>query len=199
MDRALKERLVGAIVLIVAAVLIVPVFLDGPANDEAEVSQRVTLPGQNEQPRQQQTIVLARDRDQPVPVSAAEAGPEPEVKTPASPPPEPVAVTPAPQKSDAPVEKVDESPAPEPASRTPAAAGSLWAVQLGSFSNRANAEKLAADLRSGGYAAFLSALSTGSGELHRVRVGPQKDRESAEGVASALANAGHEGQVVTHP
>ncbi len=75
----------------------------------------------------------------------------------------------------------------------------MWAVQLGSFSSKDNAEKLAADLRKQGYAAFLSQLSTDKGQLHRVRIGPQKDRASAEAMASRLAKVGHNGQVVPHP
>jgi len=75
----------------------------------------------------------------------------------------------------------------------------MWAVQLGSFSNKENAEKLAADLRKQGYAAFLSQLNTGEGALHRVRIGPQKDRESAEAMAVRLSKVGHKGQVVPHP
>ena len=67
MDRALKERTIGAVVLVVFAVVVVPVFLDGPSNDDAIVSAPVVLPGQNDQPRRQQTIVLERDRNQPVP------------------------------------------------------------------------------------------------------------------------------------
>ncbi len=81
----------------------------------------------------------------------------------------------------------------------PASSTGMWAVQLGSFGNKENADKLAADLKKLGFAAFRSQLSTGSGELHRVRVGPQKDRESAEAVAEALAKAGKKGQVVPHP
>ena len=75
----------------------------------------------------------------------------------------------------------------------------MWAVQLGSFGNKENAEKLAADLRKSGYAAFLSQLESNGNELHRVRIGPQKDRESAEAVAAQLAKGGHTGQVVSHP
>ena len=199
MDRALKERLIGAIVLVVAAVLIVPVFLDGPADDGEVVTERVTLPGQNDQPRMQQTIVLERDRDEPVPVVSAAPEPAPiEQPEPASVSEPEKAPPPVPQKTQAVAEKVVDDDPPAPRDATPAT-GSLWAVQLGSFSNRANAEKLAADLRAEGYAAFLSGLSTNSGELLRVRVGPQKDRESAEGVASSLASAGHKGQVVAHP
>ena len=75
----------------------------------------------------------------------------------------------------------------------------MWAVQLGSFSNKENAEKLAADLRKQGYAAFLSQLQTADGPLHRVRIGPQKDRESAEAMARRLVKVDHRGQVVPHP
>ena len=75
----------------------------------------------------------------------------------------------------------------------------MWAVQLGSFSNQTNAERLAADLRKKGYAAFLSKLQTDSGALHRVRIGPQNNRDSAEAIAVKLNSAGHKGQVVTHP
>ena len=92
---------------------------------------------------------------------------------------------------------------PAPAKQqAPAAAESetgMWAVQLGSFSNAANAERLAADLRQQGFAAFLSKLGTGDGELHRVRVGPQANRQAAEAVAIQLSAAGHSGKVVPHP
>ena len=75
----------------------------------------------------------------------------------------------------------------------------MWAVQLGSFGSAENAERLAADLRKQGYAAFLSEVDTQSGHLERVRIGPQKDRASAEAVAAKLKKAGYDGQVVPHP
>ena len=86
----------------------------------------------------------------------------------------------------------------EPAAAAQSSTG-MWAVQLGSFSSQDNAERLAADLRKQGYAAFLSQLQTSSGKLHRVRVGPQKNRAEAESVASKLSAKGHKGQVVPHP
>lgn len=192
MDRALKERIIGATVLVVVAVLIVPVFLDGPSSDEEMVTQSVTLPGQNEQPRKQQTIVLERDRSQPVP-SAPQPAAGTADDTAGAPKPEPA-------KTRQPAEKVAATEKePEPAAPRDESTTGLFAVQLGSFSNRENAERLAADLRKDGYAAFLSQLDTADGQLHRVRVGPQKDRESAESVAARLTAAGHKGQVVPHP
>lgn len=93
------------------------------------------------------------------------------------------------------------SPVPNAPERTVAASSytGMWVVQLGAFSNQENAEQLTVDLRRQGFAAFLSQLSTSSGQLHRVRIGPQKDRESAEAMAARLQKAGHTGQVLPHP
>jgi DedD protein len=206
MERALKERIIGAAVLVLFVVLVVPIFLDGPPGENDIVSETVLLPGQEAQ--KTQTVVLERNRTEPVP--AASAKPEPIVTPPAQAQPKPETPKAEPeQKAPVVVEKkveaapVTKPPASEPepdVRKAPAASTTgMWAVQLGSFSNKENAEKLAADLRKQGYAAFLSQLATSGGQLHRVRIGPQKDRESAEAMASRLKKVGHEGQVVPHP
>ncbi|MDX1403928.1 MAG: SPOR domain-containing protein, partial [Woeseiaceae bacterium] len=187
MDRALKERVIGAIVLVGVAVLVVPVFLDGSPGESQIVSKAVALPGQSQQQGAMQTVVLNRDRELPVPTSTPPAS----------------NTARAPEKSKSPLPK-PEAPAKQPAAspiadkqsdqQAEAVAQSvtgMWAVQLGSFSNEENAERLAADLRKQGFAAFLSRVDTGSGALHRVRIGPQKDRDSAETVAAKLDQAGH--------
>ena len=198
MDRALKERIIGAGVLVVFVVLVVPVFLDGPPENGEIVSERVPLPGQAAE-GETRTVVLDRDREEPVPVAAA----EPESRRPQQ-AQDTTVVEPEPKPEPASEPESEPEPAPtEPATQQVTQAADsptgMWAVQLGSFGNQENAERLAADLRKQGFAAFLSQLSTGSGQLHRVRIGPQKDRESAEAVAQRLAKAGHEGQVVPHP
>ena len=218
MERALKERIVGAIVLVTVIVLVVPVFLDGPPSDGEVISERVPLPGQEEQTMQ--TVVLDRDRDEPVPAPVAaatsadaeeepveaaedvrEEAPEAAEETmvaeaPAEEPPPPVAEPmPEPVVEDEQIR--DEPPAVEVASAT--SSTGMWAVQIGSFSSQENAENQAAELRRQGFAAFLSQYSGSSGPLHRVRVGPQRDREAAEAMAERLSAAGHSGQVVPHP
>ena len=198
MDRALKERIIGAAVLVVFVVLVVPVFLDGPPQSGEIVSERVPLPGQAAE-GETRTVVLERDRDEPVPVPVTDpqAGVQQKAEPESRPEPEPQTtsvVTPAPDPEPEPVKPTAQQAAPTDASST-----GMWAVQLGSFGNQQNAERLAADLRKQGFAAFLSQLSTGSGQLHRVRIGPQKDRESAEAMVARLAKAGHKGQVVPHP
>lgn len=206
-DRALKERIIGAVVLVVFAVLVVPIFLDGTSDEEQIVSEAVTLPGQNSQNRTQQTVVLDRDRSVPVPASrtptpaASEALPEPLSQPQEEAPAEQQVAVAAPEQEPVEEEAAPATTADIPAP-TPAVASSatgMWAVQLGSFSNKENAERLAASLRDQGYAAFLSQLNTDSGSLHRVRIGPQKDRDSAEAIAAQLAKSGHEGRAVPHP
>ncbi len=191
MEKTLKERIVGAIVLVAVVVLVVPVFLDGPPSEGEIISERVPLPGQGEQ--KIQTVVLDRDRDEPMPAQALNS--KRQSSRPAA-----AVTTPPPLAQQ---EAAAETPQPERVTATPIrSAGSatgMWAVQLGSFANQQNAEKLAADLRKQGFAAFLSQLSTPSGQLHRVRIGPQKDREAAEAMAARLQKAGHKGQVLPHP
>ena len=226
MERALKERIVGAIVLVALVVLVVPVFLDGPPGDGEVHTERVPLPGQDEQ--KTQTVVLERQRSEPVPVQAApapagDATAAPVDAKPAGSPAAPVTAASVPEDLNGdPDEDQDEKPDVAgsrevrtadagPSAAKPAAnrgttvqaatvsTTGMFAVQLGSFSSKQNAEKLAAELRRQGFAAFLSQLDGGAGPLHRVRVGPQKDRQAAESMAARLLAAGHKGQVVAHP
>lgn len=208
MERALKERIIGAVVLVIFVVLVVPIFLDGPPEEGEILSERVLLPGQEGQGVK--TVVLDRERSEPMPaVSSGQAeqpAPAPQTTAPLKRDPLPTATqqtVPATAREETPppvAEKPATKPEPEPAPPTQAASTTgMWAVQLGSFSNKNNAEKLAADLRKQGYAAFLSQLQTSSGPLHRVRIGPQKDRESAEAMAARLLKVNHKGQVVPHP
>ena len=231
MERALKERIIGASVLVVVVVLVVPVFLDGPPEDGEVVSRQVSLPGQNIQ--NIQTVVLDRDRDEPVPAAATTTPtPAPVRETQREAVPanaegfdddgaddadaentggndtrpvgngdedESVTVASARQATAAPAESRPARNTPAVANNAATSTTGMWAVQLGSFSNRENAERLAADLRKQGFAAFLSGLTTGSGQLHRVRIGPQKDRDDAKAMATRLKSAGHTGQVVPHP
>jgi DedD protein len=206
MERALKERIIGATVLVVFVVLVVPIFLDGRPTEGEVVTERVLLPGQEDQ--ETRTVVLERDRTEPVPTAspaeeseasgqaaAAEPAPDERPEPVVIQRPEPATISPKPEPEPEPEPPQEERAAePEPTSST-----GMWAVQLGSFSNKENAERLASDLRKQGYAAFLSRLETDKGVLHRVRIGPQEDRAAAEAIAARLAKADHDGQVVPHP
>jgi DedD protein len=71
-------------------------------------------------------------------------------------------------------------------------------VQLGSFASRANAERLAQQLKGKGFKASVSESSGGGRKLYRVRAGPATDRATADELAAKLRAAGQTGAVVSH-
>ena len=103
----MKERIIGAAVLVLFVVLVVPVFLDGPPDDDEIVSESVLLPGQEAQ--KTQTVVLERDREEPVPnnVVLAEESPQPAPQKQAPARQSAPKVTPPPEE-----ESVEEQPQP---------------------------------------------------------------------------------------
>jgi len=199
MERALKERIIGAVILVIFVVLVVPIFLDGSPVDGNTVSKQVLLPGQ--EGRDIKTVVLDRGRSNPIPIASSS---DADVDKPVVADLEPnITSSPAPavQQNTDQVPAVREArPQQQATIAKPAQSTTgMWAVQLGSFSNKQNAENLAIGLRKQGYAAFLSQLQTDSDQLHRVRIGPQKDQQSAEAMAARLLKVGHKGQVLPHP
>lgn len=80
----------------------------------------------------------------------------------------------------------------------PARAG--YAVQVGSFASRNNAERLVARLNGQGYDSFMHEDISGGREIWRVRVGTFDQREPADELLDELReNFRLEGIVVTHP
>jgi DedD protein len=202
MERALKERIIGAVILVIFVVLVVPIFLDGPPAESDTFSELVLLPGQEDQDTK--TVVLDRKRSNPMPiVSSSKVDVVKSVVTDSGP-----NIT---SSSNSIIEQRDEKVSVAPkatevrpeqqvssAKLTQSTTG-MWTVQLGSFSNKQSAEKLYRQLRKQGYAAFLSQFQSDSGQLHRVRIGPQKNRQSAEAMAVRLLKVGYTGEVLPHP
>ncbi len=71
--------------------------------------------------------------------------------------------------------------APPPPTTTPAPADEPWVVQVSAFSSKANADRMAAELKTRGYVAFVT-----PGPLFRVRIGPFAERAAADQVAGRL-------------
>jgi len=68
----------------------------------------------------------------------------------------------------------------------PAAAVTGWVVQVGSFEQRANANKLRDKLRHKGFAAFVEPRKDSHDKVYRVRVGPELKRPTAEDLQKKL-------------
>lgn len=179
MKLRLKQRLVGAVVLVALAVIFVPMLFDGPSQppNSLRLESIPAAPGADYVPRK---ITLAI----PGPVVPVPA-PEP-VAVPAT---EPVTVPPA------------AEPALDPASTPAPAPGTTWVVQVGSFSQPDNAHALRDRLRSMGFNAYVESVKDASGKsVLRVRVGPESDRPRAEALLARLkAEAALDGILRQHP
>lgn len=215
MERQLLERMVGAGVLIAALVVVGPAILDGhqpaepstgvagPAGDELQThTVRLTAPAPRPSPYSNASVIAKPNglaTTAPSQVTGTTASPdlmdriEPAapVSAPSAAPP---AVSAAPRAAEPPEPKaqVAVSFSAEPI----AAGGSGWYVQVGTFGQRDNAERLAGSLRSRGFPALLSTTEKSGRPLHRVRVGPASTRTAATALAERLAAAGHHGQLI---
>ena len=116
----------------------------------------------------------------------------------------PVPTTTKPAVAEAPRPAAPKPAAPAPATvaaaSKPAAASVGFAVQLGAFSNAAEANAMRDKLRAGGFSAFVEQVKTDKGVLNRVRVGPVASRADADSLKSQVkAKAGYDGMVRPHP
>lgn len=61
-----------------------------------------------------------------------------------------------------------------------------WVVQVGSFSNANNAESLLDKLRSAGFSAYSVTVRDSRGTRHKIRVGPEIERQAAIKIAAEI-------------
>jgi DedD protein len=210
MDRRVKERLVGASILVVLIVLIVPALLSGPAPGPAPAPATPGLPVtvSTPEPIRNVTVDLATSKPPaPEPVAEAAAAPAASLASVASaassaqPPQgrndEPAsAVAPSAAAASAPLETASPPPTSNVSAGKPAMAGRAWTVQLGSFASHDNAEKMLRQLRAQGFAAFVSPSGAGPSLRYRVRIGPMADRGAAAQAVAKLKGLGHTASIV---
>ncbi len=170
MNPRLKQRLVGAVVLVALAVIFVPMLLDGDDSTMPAFGSNIPakpgyhfepldIPPREPAPLAPKPAVIEREDAPPV-----MTGPVAEVK------------------SDPPVE------AEEKVTVEPDNTGTMqaWAVQVGSFSSTKNALRLRDRLRVEGFDAFVEELKSGGDSVYRVRIGPEASRERAEALKQRL-------------
>jgi DedD protein len=205
MDQGLKERLVGAAVLIAIAVWLIPWVLDGPETPLESGGSSLQLPAAEEpMPMRTQTLRLGAEPDaapatavapppavEPDPVAAAEPPPADDTAVlaanPSSEAPVVAAVRPEPEPERAAPAAAAPAPAATPPKPAPSAAsGGDWTVQLGSFGEEANARRVAQRAGTFGHKAEVSPIRSNGRTLYRVRVTPARSRAEADAAASAL-------------
>jgi DedD protein len=199
-DRHLKERLVGAVVLIAAAQILIPPMLSGSKTPPKAGADLATSENSAEPSKLKtysidlsKSTVTAPSESLGVhssPEAAATSFAE-QVSTTAAPPPEqpianqspPVANSSKPAAEPSRERVANTTPEPtrsQPDPRKENAPSGGWSVQVGSFGVRATSDRVAADLKKEGFSAFVVAFQSGNQTMYRVRVGPERDRAAAE-------------------
>lgn len=180
LDRRLKQRMVGALVLLALAAVFLPMLFNRADQPRAV---RVEAPPMPAAPAPLQ--IETPEPDVPEPALAEAPASAPAVEAAAVAVPEPVAPPPAavPAASPAVAPPVRSEPVAAPASRLDGDGLPLsWSVQLVSLSNAARAQELQQRLRQQGHNAYIRSVDG----MQRVFVGPLLDKSEAQRLAQEI-------------
>ncbi|MGY2202547.1 SPOR domain-containing protein [Pseudomonas gingeri] len=206
LDKAYKQRMVGALVLVALAVIFLPMLfsrqdeqrqvrVDPPAAPQAPAVPQVQVePVAVPEPQSLPQEPVPEEEDEvaakPVPAPSMPIAPAPTAKPAASVvATKPVAPAPAPKPAAAPAQTPAQAVAVAPAKLDttqnrvdPNGLPISWSVQLASLSSRESAESLQKNLRSQGYNAYIRS----SDGKNRVFVGPLIERAEADRLRDLL-------------
>ncbi|BAW22229.1 MULTISPECIES: SPOR domain-containing protein [Pseudomonas] len=200
LDKGMKQRMVGALVLVALAVIFLPMLFtreDEMRQVHVEAPQAPAMPSLPEVKVEPVAVpepqAIAQAPEQPAVVVDESTAPPATPSQPITPSPQ-IQAQVQPAKPQAAAPKVESkpvaTPAPAAAVAKPAAPSKIdvnglpvsWSIQLASLSNRAGAEKLQQTLRSQGYNAYIRS----AGGMNRVYVGPLIERAEAERTRDAI-------------
>jgi DedD protein len=157
--------------------------------------ETVAQPGEEARPSTPESAApepsVPRPQPKAAPTAEAKVTPSVERPVPVPQPVKPKVGVPTPRTAP-PEKRVSASPAPAErhAATPPASAGGGWLVQLGVFASRANADRLAQELKGKGFKVSVSEV-TGKGKtLYRVHSAALADRAAAQDLAAKLHAAG---------
>jgi DedD protein len=202
LDKAYKQRMVGALVLVALAVIFLPmlfsrqdeqrqVTVEAPAAPQAPSMPQVqvepvVVPEPQALPQEPvpSDEEIAQQEAPAVPSAPAATTPAPTAKPVAPPAPAPVPALAA-KPSAAPAQPITAAPGKPDTTQSRVDANGLsvsWSVQLASLANRESAEKLQKTLRSQGYNAYIRSADG----KNRVFVGPLIERAEADRLRDLL-------------
>lgn len=201
MHQRLKERLVGAAVLVVIAVVFIPMLLTGPID-----SGSITKTNIPERPTEKfnSKLVPITESLKPRPEESPEeviindvADIEIDIEEKIS----DVVKDPVIDKEPKDISKdVKAEVTPVTPIKDKQVGLTAWVVQLGSFSSKVNADKLSLSLKKSQFPAFVEPLTQNKKTVYRVRVGPEILRADADALLKKIKEKLKlDGIVVSYP
>jgi len=208
MEQALKQRLIGGVVLVALAVIIVPLLLEAPSPDATPASALpLDIPPRPDTPMQTRDVPLSLpslpppaastdpDPVDPDRVVTVDAENTPRVDALADPRPaaSPPAAAPAATPTPAAPTRAASMPATGTAAPSPPAPAAVaegrFVVNLGTFANQANADALAKRLRDRNHNVLVESLQLEGRPAQRLRAGPYRTRAEAEAAALRISQS----------
>jgi DedD protein len=185
-----KHRIAGAIILVSLAVIFVPMMLD-ESTPPAENQSLTQIPPRDATPTETKVVVtpIAPPGELATrPAAAAEPAPEKPTADTSPPAPAPVESakpdTQSKPTSIAAAEKKPEAAAkPRPVAAKPNDVAEKiskgWLVQVGTFANSENADRLREKLKGHGFTVNSETVTVQGSKAVRLRVGPYRDKPTA--------------------
>jgi DedD protein len=202
-----KHRIAGAIILVSLAVIFIPMLLD--KSTPPPENQTLTEIPARDAPAETRVAVTpltpdAEPATAPAPVPSAEPT-APAVAKPVAPDAAVAIATPEakPAALESPEKKSDPTSkraGTAPANETTEKIAKGWAVQIGTFANTANAERLRERLKGLGYAVNAESVTVEGSKAVRLRVGPYREKAAATKARTQLQkDVNIQGLVVAYP
>lgn len=166
MDTALKQRLIGAVVLVALAVIFLPMLIKGPAPDSGVSDVPLEVPAAPGGQYETRELPLVTPGNAP---AGGVVGLD-----------EKPAAAPATASEAVPL---GTAPAPTAGAMLPAStAGGNYAVNFGAYATPADADAVIARLKQSSLPAFREPTTINGKTAYRVRIGPYAERADAEAV-----------------
>jgi DedD protein len=192
LKRRARRRLLGAIVLVTAIVVVLPMVLD---TEPRPVSQNITI-------RIPSTDSEAfKAKVAPPPASKAPLADSKSAAAPAASKdkeaPKPAAQPETAKPAKAPSAKAPEKAPARTAAKTTKPAGGQFVVQVIALADAEKAQRMQGQIAAAGIKSYTEVVKTVKGDVTRVRAGPFATREAAEKARDQLKSLGMNGNITT--
>jgi DedD protein len=191
LKRRARRRLIGAIVLVIAMVVVLPMVLDSePKPVSRDVAIRI--PSQDSGTFTGKVAPLPPPKDARSAPKAPASKPLIEEKKPAA------AVTPAPAPAKAASSKKEPAKPVANTTKPPSRpAGGQFVVQVIALADAERAQQMQQQIAAAGIKSYTEIVKTTKGDVTRVRAGPYATRQAAEKAREQLKALGMNGNVTT--
>lgn len=188
LKRRARRRLIGAIVLVTAIVVVLPMVLDTePKPSGEEVAVKIPSPSSG-------TFSPKLATDLPAPKPAPEAAP---LQAKEEKPAPPVRPAPKPVPKPAPPKPAKTEPVKPPVQAASKPASPKYVIQVIALADADKAKQLQEKIAAAGVRSYTEVVKTVKGDVTRVRAGPFEDRKAAEKAQAQLKAIGLSGNITT--